>query len=546
MRVERRAAVIAVLVAAIGFSACSRRPHESGSGSVRAGEAEATSVVASTRDIGSDADAGASSDASSAPASAAAPPVVPPVVPVARHRKAGWLTDENAQPGSDQWVIDPSKQPKTGFIEGYFTTTSAAAGDVVELAVSTDAASWTATAYRMGYYGGARGRLVYTSAPAVGVRQPPPTVDKATGMAEARWPISLRVPIGDEFVPGTYLFKLSAEHGAQILVPLTIRDDESTAAILIINAVTTWQAYNDWGACSLYRCRHLSGRSRATVVSFDRPYEFAYNQGTADFIDHELALIALVEELGLDVTYITNIDQHRRSSALAAHKAILSLGHDEYYSRPMYDSLVRARDSGVNLAFLGANAVYRAIRLEPNREGRLDRVMVNYRSTDDPMMKIDPSMATVQWRVAPHNRPENALIGVMYECAGVVAPMRITNARHWVFAGTGVKDGQTLPSVVGNEYDKVYPGRSSPATLEVIAHSPLTCRGQASAADMAYYTADSGAGVFATGTIRWICSIDAMCTTAEAAKVVRAATINVLTAFAEGPAAARHPAKGRS
>jgi hypothetical protein len=70
----------------------------------------------------------------------------------------------------------------------------------------------------------------------------------------------------------------------------------------------------------------------------------------------------------------------------------------------------------------------------------------------------------------------------------------------------------------------------------------LTCRGKPDFADMAYYSAPSGAGVFASGSIHWICSIDGLCpTTPEAAAVVRQVTVNVLTAFALGPAGASHP-----
>ena len=53
------------------------------------------------------------------------------------------------------------------------------------------------------------------------------------------------------------------------------------------------------------------------------------------------------------------------------HRAVLSLGHDEYYSTTIYDALELARDHGVNLAFLGANVVYRRIRLEPGADGTL-------------------------------------------------------------------------------------------------------------------------------------------------------------------------------
>jgi hypothetical protein len=111
-----------------------------------------------------------------------------------------------------------------------------------------------------------------------------------------------------------------------------------------------------------------------------------------------------------------------------------------------------------------------------------------------------------------------------------------------VFAGTGVTAGTTLPNVVANEYDRVFAGPWTPKNLEILAHSPLTCRGKTDFADMAYYAAASGAGVFASGSIHWICSIDGLCpTTQEAASAVQKITENVLVAFATGPAGRAHP-----
>lgn len=52
-----------------------------------------------------------------------------------------------------------------------------------------------------------------------------------------------------------------------------------------------------------------------------------------------------------------------RPGLLARHRAFISLGQDEYYSLAMRHALVSARDHGVNLVFLGANAIYRHIRL---------------------------------------------------------------------------------------------------------------------------------------------------------------------------------------
>ena len=135
-----------------------------------------------------------------------------------------------------------------------------------------------------------------------------PVVDPVTHMAEAHWPVSLRVPITSEWPPGTYLLKLVSAIGAESYVPLTIRDDGSTADLVAIDAVTTWQAYNDWGACSLYECLMDEDTPRSTVVSFDRPIFGFFGHGAADYLDHELPLISLAEERGLDITYITDID----------------------------------------------------------------------------------------------------------------------------------------------------------------------------------------------------------------------------------------------
>ena len=95
---------------------------------------------------------------------------------------------------------------------------------------------------------------------------------------------------------------------------------------------------------------------------------------------------------------------------------------------------------------------------------------------------------------------------------------------------------------MANEYDRVFAGSFTPANLEVLAHSPLTCRGKADFGDMAYYSAPSGAGVFASGSIHWICSIDGLCpTTAAAATIVRQVTENVLVTFSTARAGALHP-----
>ena len=100
--------------------------------------------------------------------------------------------------------------------------------------------------------------------------------------------------------------------------------------------------------------------------------------------------------------------------------------------------------------------------------------------------------------------------------------------------------------MVGPEYDRVNPAVPVPRPIEVLAHSPLTCDGVSSYADSAYYTVRGGAGVFASGTMRWVCAMKGRAcghgVSSAARRFVDIATTNLLRAFAAGPAGLTHPA----
>ncbi|HYS33919.1 MAG TPA: N,N-dimethylformamidase beta subunit family domain-containing protein, partial [Streptosporangiaceae bacterium] len=115
----------------------------------------------------------------------------------------------------------------------------------------------------------------------------------------------------------------------------------------------------------------------------------------------------------------------------------------------------------------------------------------------------------------------------------------------WVFKGTGARVGTRVRGLVGDEYDRVNPAYPVPRPIEVLAHSPLTCRGIHSYSDSAYYTHSGGAGVFNTGTMRWVQSLAPPYgreLSRDGARLTRTVAANVLRAFADGPAAAQYPA----
>ena len=458
--------------------------------------------------------------------------------------RARWVIEENRRPGTPDWhITGPTSR---GEIEGYADTTSVNRGRSVRLFVSTKASTYRVEAYRIGWYGGRQGRLVWKSGTVNGVDQADATVDPTTNMAEARWSPSLSVNVDRSWPPGNYLLKLVAANGYAQYVPLTVRDDESRAALVVVNAVTTWQAYNRWGGHSLYEGVDGSGTTsasgRADVVSFDRPYE--NDSGAGDFLGNELPMISLLEKEGYDVTYWTDIDLHSGSGRLANHRALLTLGHDEYWSKEMRDGVEAARDRGVNVAFFGANAVFRAIRLTPSDLGP-DRRQVNYRvASADPLNGVDDSRVTVSWREPPLNRPESTLVGAFYQCNPVKADFVVADASAWAFAGTGLRNGDRIPNLVGPEYDRYDVNAPlPPGPVQVLGHSPVRCSGRASYSDMTYYSTRSGAGVVATGTNWWISRLNPACPPRDGCYDERVAgvTRNILDAFAAGPAGRAHP-----
>jgi hypothetical protein len=453
------------------------------------------------------------------------------------------IAEENLKPGDVTWPApdDPAVWAK---IRGFADHVSAQRGDTVGLYVSTKASSFTVMAVRMGWYGGTGGRPVWHSSSHPGVEQPPAEVNAITGMRSAPWTKSLDVEITDDFVPGMYIFKLISTDGGQSMIPFTVRDDSSHAALLVGSGVTTWQAYNGWGGANLYTGEPgTDPRKRSKVVSFDRPYD---GNGTGEYFGREDKLVMMIEQSGLDVSYTTDVDVHLRPELLLQHKAYIAPTHDEYWTVEMRDGVEAARDRGVNLLFMGANTAYRRIRLEPSPLGAA-RQEVNYRvAKQDPLYGKDDEHVTTSFREEPKPRPESSMIGNYYECNPVDADMVIVESGAWMFAGTGLKDGDKLPHVVGNEYDRVTPEVPTPATIEVVAHSPVRCGRLRSFADMSYYTAPSGAGVLATGTFNWEKHLGEACPDDKVVGVdcqIRKTTLNILRAFAAGPAGTAHPSR---
>jgi hypothetical protein len=352
----------------------------------------------------------------------------------------------------------------------------------------------------------------------------------------APWHRSLTIDT-TRWQPGFYVLELRTGSGWETAVPYVVQSPTARGTVALVAPVTTWQAYNEWGGYSLYA--GAEGDRRSWAVSYDRPFNLA--TGANDYRTAAIPVIVRAERLGIPLSYFANVDLDDDVRVLEGARGYVSMGHDEYWTPAMRRAVELARDGGTNLAFLGANTMYWRIRLE-------ERLQTGYRSDAvlDPLRDSRPAEATSQFRDVPAPDPEQSVTGMMYECFPVDADFVVTSASWWGFRGTHARQGDRYPGLVGPEADRVYLNASTPRPMEVLSHSPYSCRGVATSAQSVYYTTPSGAGVFNAGTLRWGCALVDRCEHPLGARTrdfVRTVTDNLLRTFAAGPAGHAHPAR---
>ena len=153
-----------------------------------------------------------------------------------------------------------------------------------------------------------------------------------------------------------------------------------------------------------------------------------------DFLfSNEYPMIRFLEQNGYDVSYVSGLDTHLDANLITKHKAFLSVGHDEYWSKEQRDHVLAARDAGTNLAFFSGNEVYWKTRWEESQDGSHtpNRTLVCYKDTWA-NTQIDPVTPTATWRDPRFgdlgHGPENSLTGTMYKANSVDLPIKVSSA----------------------------------------------------------------------------------------------------------------------
>ncbi|GAA5068158.1 hypothetical protein HNP84_008323 [Thermocatellispora tengchongensis] len=159
--------------------------------------------------------------------------------------------------------------------------------------------------------------------------------------------------------------------------------------------------------------------------------------------------VAWLEREGYPVDFCTDVDLHREGRALLEpYRLLVSAGHDEYWSDAMRAAVEEHVAAGGHAAFFGGNTCW--WRVVFHDETTFSRVGF--------------------WHEQGH--PENTLIGVSFRNGGErdrddhprPVGYRVQHAGHWVYAGTGLRDGDVFGEqdyLIGYECDGAVFDRSA-------------------------------------------------------------------------------------
>jgi len=385
------------------------------------------------------------------------------------------IIEENKKPGTKDWILGMNEiefddlkdkylwmgSVRSSAIEGYCDRLYVKQGGKISFHVSSKYESkFSIDIYRIGYYQGHGGRHIQSIGPLQSKHFKTPEADPDTFFAECDWDKAYTLKVGEDWVSGFYVAKMKNEEGWANYLSFTVIDENPHDFVFHITDFTT-HAYNRWPEHhSLYN-NVESGIDNYTgpinVSSFRRPVgkipqlvNLQLTLGAGEFFAWQYPFVFWAEKMGYDITYISNMTLHEYGpEILTRGKGFLSVGHDEYWSDKMYDNAMEARSQGINMAFLAGNSVFGRFAITPSLDG-----------TPNQTFSRDGWLA------------DRDLMG-SGTAEGIIGggAWKIISANHWLFEGTGMKDGDAIEGIVGwechNKLSEKIPN------LQVIASGPV-------------------------------------------------------------------------
>ncbi|HET8627758.1 MAG TPA: N,N-dimethylformamidase beta subunit family domain-containing protein [Thermomicrobiales bacterium] len=351
---------------------------------------------------------------------------------------------------------------------------------------------------------------------------------------------------------GLYYFHARGESGAFFSFPWVVAPATPTAPIAVLASTNTWTAYNNFGGRSNYvnsarlpdapivnarqdllRYRQESDfrewkarDEEYAPLSSERPELGNFvpegtevtdpiaGRQTCHLAPAEWRLLGWLEREGFGYDLYADEQLHSGALDLDAYRILILSTHPEYWSRAMYRRVKEwVYERGGRLMYLGGNGLNCEIEyLDPATL----RFKTHLASGGGELGMVDPDNPDIYYESRFHRAYESEanLLGVVTTDKGIMtaAPYRVADAGHWVFAGTGLRDGDLFGAASlherchggasGHETDKMSP--SSPPNAALLAKGVNPDEG---GAEMVYYDLPNGGAVFSVGSITYPASL---------------------------------------
>jgi N,N-dimethylformamidase len=343
---------------------------------------------------------------------------------------------------------------------------------------------------------------------------------------------------------GLYYFHARGESGAFFSFPWVVAPARPANGVAVLASTNTWNAYNAFGGRSNYvNARELPpeptvnarqdlqryhggaydewlyGDFEYQPLSFERPERGNHvsehvratdpiaGRDACHMAPAEWRLLAWMEREGFANDLYSEWQLHDGTLDLSSYRVVVLSTHPEYWSREMYE---RVKDwvnrDGGKLVYLGGNGINCEVEL---LDGHRLRCLTRVPSAGE-------SMGGAELESRFHRTVENEanLLGVVCTDAGIMtaAPYRVERPDHWVFEGTGLRNGDTFGHA--SLHERVPGGASGHETDKRSRFSPpgtvLLAKGlnpDEGGAEMVTYETESGGAVFSVGSITWPSSV---------------------------------------
>lgn len=506
---------------------------------------------------------------------------------------AGTIAEENKKAGvPGGWAVSRDGTARgTGQVDLYPAQWSIKTGDPVRLKISSSA-NYDVRVMRVGWYGGQGATEVVSKTGLPANKQPYVAAEATHGTVEAKWSDTVTFPTDASWTPGLYVARVEQSDGAQATTFFVLRDEgRERMPFVFVVGTATHQAYNTWpgperGGKSLYgfnSSEEISDDSagpsgtfnQAVRVSFDRPYYVG--AGTGDVGTWETPMLRFLEKSGWDIAYATDEDLDRNPAYFQGRKAVLFVGHSEYWSRPMFDNALALRDAGVNMLFATGNTALWQVRFAAGVGGDTS-TMICYKQSwrNDPEndaafralnkgdieeAKKHFGLVTRLWKNLGYKpeygiderRPGMLLTGVETSAAFSYwypwPDYVVREPTHWIYEGTGLKRDDRIKGVMGYEIDSTKvadPEFDRYRPKNQLRISTVLDKDGRSWGSSGYYQAGSGAEVIGLGGIAFSWALDSFASGDPGSVDPRAQRMitNVMTRWSTGTPAPYDPDAG--